>query len=101
MFRDDLFYLRSDLVQRLLERDRLEAAVRATPQRLSHSVGMVVRLGELSALEAGVAAADRIRDIAADVDDPVVLHADVDGAVGVTQTAVGLLRLASHGPLSG
>ena len=88
--------LRSDGIERRVAGNRREAVVvprQARPQ----PVGTVVRLGELAALDAGVATEDRILGIAAHRRHATILDIGEHRAIGVAEPAEGAVGGVRHG----
>jgi hypothetical protein len=82
---DQRFQPRSDLVERGLGGDRLEP-LRGLFLRRQQAFGMVMRLGQLPALDAGIAAEHRVLGVARHAHHPVAFGLDQDGAIGMAET---------------
>jgi hypothetical protein len=83
---DDGGKLRADLVERRIHRDILERAIDAF-LRDGQPLRAVMRLGELAALDAGIAAEHRVVGVALHLGHAALVDGDEHRAIGVAEAA--------------
>jgi len=99
VFGFDLAEALVDERERLVPRHLVEPAVRASQQRRTQPVGVLVELGDRGALGADEALAEDVVRVAADLHDPVALQRQLEPAGGLAERARadGGGRLGGHG----
>lgn len=95
MLGDDGRELRADLVERAVRRYILEGVADAL-LRDDQPLRPMVRLGELAALDAGVAAEDRIVGIALHLGHAALVDRDQHRAIGMAEAAETAANLRHH-----